>query len=116
VLLQKRPETGIWAQLWTLPQADAGEALQDWFDAHVDGSLEDADELPVLQHTFSHYRLHLQILSRQVRGLRVEESSLRWVTADELPTLGLPAPIRKLLDGTAIKPPRRRSKKPRNHE
>ncbi|MDH0170494.1 A/G-specific adenine glycosylase [Stenotrophomonas sp. GD04145] len=116
VLLQKRPETGIWAQLWTLPQADAGEALQDWFDAHVDGSLEDADELPVLQHTFSHYRLHLQILSRQVRGLRVEESSLRWVTADELPTLGLPAPIRKLLDGTAIKPPQRRSKKPRNHE
>ena len=94
VLLQKRPDTGIWAQLWTLPQAEAGSDLQDWFDAHVDGSLEDAEELPVLQHTFSHYRLHLQILSRKVRGLRVEEPTLRWVANDELPALGLPAPIR----------------------
>lgn len=116
VLLQKRPDTGIWAQLWTLPQAEAGSDLQDWFDAHVDGSLEDAEELPVLQHTFSHYRLHLQILSRKVRGLRVEEPTLRWVANDELPALGLPAPIRKLLDGAAIRTPKRTSKKSRNHE
>jgi len=116
VLLQKRPDTGIWAQLWTLPQADAGSDLQDWFDDHVDGSLEEAEELPVLQHTFSHYRLHLQVLSRQVRGLRVEEPALRWVAADELPALGLPAPIRKLLDGTPVKAPTRRATKPRNSE
>ncbi|AWT14299.1 MULTISPECIES: A/G-specific adenine glycosylase [Stenotrophomonas] len=116
VLLQKRPDTGIWAQLWTLPQADAGSVLQDWFDVHVDGSLEEAEELPILQHTFSHYRLHLQVLSRQVHGLRVEEPTLRWVAADELPTLGLPAPIRKLLDGATIKAPKRISKKSRNHE
>ncbi len=116
VLLQKRPDTGIWAQLWTLPQAEAGSDLQDWFDAHVDGSLEDAEELPVLQHTFSHYRLHLQILSRKVRGLRVEEPTLRWVASDELPALGLPAPIRKLLDGATIRTPKRTSKKSRNHE
>ncbi|HYQ24812.1 A/G-specific adenine glycosylase [Stenotrophomonas sp.] len=116
VLLQKRPDTGIWAQLWTLPQADVGSDLQDWFDTHVDGSLEEAEELPVLQHTFSHYRLHLQVLSRQVRGLRVQEPALRWVAADELPALGLPAPIRKLLDGTPVKAPKRRSTKTRNHE
>ncbi|WP_295565892.1 A/G-specific adenine glycosylase [uncultured Stenotrophomonas sp.] len=116
VLLQKRPDTGIWAQLWTLPQAETGSDLQDWFDTHVDGSLEDADELPVLQHTFSHYKLHLQVLSRQVHGLRVEEPTLRWVAADELPALGLPAPIRKLLDGATIKTPKRTSKKSRNHE
>ncbi|UXB33722.1 A/G-specific adenine glycosylase [Stenotrophomonas maltophilia] len=116
VLLQKRPDTGIWAQLWTLPQADVGSVLQDWFDAHVEGSLEDAEELPVLQHTFSHYKLHLQVLSRQVHGLRVEEPTLRWVANDELPALGLPAPIRKLLDGATIKAPKRTPKKPRNHE
>ncbi|MBT2766656.1 A/G-specific adenine glycosylase [Stenotrophomonas sp. ISL-67] len=104
VLLQKRPDTGIWAQLWTLPQADSGTSLQDWFDAHVLGSLEDAEELPVLQHTFSHYRLHLQILSRRVDGLRQEHARLRWVSAQELPALGLPAPIRKLLD-TGSPPP-----------
>lgn len=70
----------------------------------------------MLQHTFSHYRLHLQVLSRQVNGLRVEEPTLRWVAYDELRALGLPAPIRKLLDGATIKTPKRTSKKPRNHE
>lgn len=98
VLLQKRPDTGIWAQLWTLPQADSGMQLQDWFDAHIDGSLEDAEPLPVLQHTFSHYRLHLQVLVRRVQGLRAEDPGLRWVDAQALATLGLPAPIRKLLE------------------
>ncbi|WP_315390078.1 A/G-specific adenine glycosylase [uncultured Stenotrophomonas sp.] len=104
VLLQKRPDTGIWAQLWTLPQADSGSALQDWFDAHVQGTLEDAEELPVLQHTFSHYRLHLQILSRRVEGLLGEDPAMRWVADHELPALGLPAPIRKLLDSGSLPP------------
>ncbi|WMJ68775.1 A/G-specific adenine glycosylase [Stenotrophomonas sp. 24(2023)] len=108
-LLQKRPDTGIWAQLWTLPQADSGSALQDWFDSHIDGSLEDAEELPGLQHTFSHYRLHLQVLSRRVNGLRMAAPSLRWVTDDERAALGLPAPIRKLLDGAAPAAPKKRS-------
>lgn len=110
VLLQKRPDTGIWAQLWTLPQADSGSDLQDWFDAHVDGSLDDADALPVLEHTFSHYRLHLQVLVQRVHGLRQEHPGLRWVAAADLPRLGLPAPIRKLLaSGAPPARPKRRT-------
>ncbi|HCV96006.1 MAG TPA: A/G-specific adenine glycosylase [Stenotrophomonas sp.] len=110
VLLQKRPDTGIWAQLWTLPQADSGSDLQDWFDTHVDGSLDDADALPVLEHTFSHYRLHLQVLVQRVHGLRQEHPGLRWVAAADLPSLGLPAPIRKLLaSGAPPARPKRRT-------
>lgn len=99
-LLQKRPETGIWASLWTLPQAETGLAMQDWFDVHVDGALEDAQALPLLQHTFSHYRLHLQVLRARVSGLKVDDPMLRWVAAGDMPSLGLPAPIRKLLEAT----------------
>ncbi|WP_422508536.1 A/G-specific adenine glycosylase [Stenotrophomonas sp. GZD-301] len=110
VLLQKRPDTGIWAQLWTLPQAERGSDLQDWFDAHLDGSLEDAEALPVLEHTFSHYRLHLQVMSCRVAGLRADVPGLRWVATEELPTLGLPAPIRKLLEtGAPPASPKRRT-------
>ena len=100
ILLGKRPDTGIWAQLWTLPQADSGPALQDWFDAHVEGALELAEPLPVLQHTFSHYRLHLQVLQLGPVALRDglgDNERLRWVAPAALGSLGLPAPIRKLL-------------------
>ena len=110
VLLQKRPDTGIWAQLWTLPQAESGIALQDWFDAHIDGSLDDAEPLPVLEHTFSHYRLHLQVLVATVQGSRDKDAGVRWVPAEELATLGLPAPIRKLLQtGAPPAQPKRRT-------
>ncbi len=98
VLLQKRPQNGIWASLWTLPQAETALAMQDWFDTHVQGVLDDALELPLLRHTFSHYRLHLQVLRARVDGLRIDDPMLRWVASNELPALGLPAPIRKLLD------------------
>lgn len=111
VLLQKRPDTGIWAQLWTLPQADSGIALQDWFDAHVDGSLEEAEPLPVLQHTFSHYRLHLQVLVRRVNGLHRDDPALRWVADEGLAALGLPAPIRKLLDRAPAPAPAKRARR-----
>ena len=102
VLLRKRPEAGIWASLWTLPQADTETTAQDWFDTQVDGALEHAQVLPLVRHVFSHYRLNLQVLQVQVDGLKAVgtsagESSLRWVHPHELHTLGLPAPIRTLL-------------------
>jgi len=52
-------------------------------------------------HTFSHYRLHLQPLHLRKVALKSkvgDNADLRWVARDELAALGLPAPIRKLLD------------------
>ncbi len=101
ILLQRRPPTGIWASLWTLPQADTDAGLREWFARHIDGHYEAADEMPRIVHTFSHYRLHLQPLRLRKVALREavgDNADLRWVSRTALPTLGLPAPIRKLLD------------------
>jgi len=108
ILLQRRPETGIWASLWTLPQADTDSDMRDWFASEVKGTYDNAEELPVVVHTFSHYRLHLQPLRLRKVALRdaVRDNddlvsgtgqALRWVARGDLATLGLPAPIRKLL-------------------
>lgn len=100
VLLQRRPPTGIWASLWTLPQADTDAAMRAWFEAGIDGDYDAAEELPVIVHTFSHYRLHLRPLSLRKVALRDavrDNAALRWVTRGDLAGLGLPAPIRTLL-------------------
>lgn len=108
ILLQRRPDTGIWSSLWTLPQADTDSALRDWFAREVKGDYDAAEELPPIVHTFSHYRLHLQPLRLRKVALRdrVRDNEdpvagtgqmLRWVARGELASLGLPAPIRKLL-------------------
>ncbi|MEL4892327.1 A/G-specific adenine glycosylase [Xanthomonas protegens] len=103
LLLQRRPPTGIWASLWTLPQADTDSELRAWYARRMRGrAYDDAEALPPIVHTFSHYRLHLQPL--RLRKVAMgdalgDNGDLRWVARADLSTLGLPAPIRKLLDG-----------------
>jgi len=101
ILLQKRPSLGIWANLWTLPQAATDNELQHWFNTHIIGDYQNTQALPAIMHTFTHYRLHLQLLYLRGFILRPqvnEDNLLRCVSYDELHRLGLPAPIRKLLD------------------
>jgi A/G-specific adenine glycosylase len=101
LLLQRRPPTGIWASLWTLPQADTDTELRQWFDGQIDGDYDAAEELPLVIHTFSHFRLHLQPrrLRRVAHRPRVgDNDGQRWVARADLATLGLPAPIRRLLE------------------
>ena len=101
LLLQRRPPTGIWASLWTLPQAETEAQLREWFAGEMLGDYDAAEAMPVIVHTFSHYRLHLQPLRlRRVApraGVR-ENGDLRWIARSGLASLGLPAPIRRLLD------------------
>ncbi len=103
LLLQRRPPSGIWASLWTLPQAESESELRAWFERQTRGRDFDAAEpMPPIVHTFSHYRLHLQPLRLRKVALRDavrDNDDLRWVTRADLSALGLPAPIRKLLDG-----------------
>ncbi|WP_101925846.1 MULTISPECIES: A/G-specific adenine glycosylase [Luteimonas] len=113
VLLLRRPASGIWASLWSLPQAETHDAALDWLRLHQPGLVDDVDldspsRLDTIQHGFSHYRLQLHPL--HWRGLAPRNGvrdngdagldtapTLRWVARDELASLGIPAPIRTLL-------------------
>lgn len=101
VLLQRRPPAGIWASLWTLPQADDVDAARLWFECHLDGELSAGETMPSIDHAFSHYKLRLQPLRwRDVALLPAvrDNADLRWVSREGLLALGIPAPIRKLIE------------------
>ncbi len=105
VLLQRRPPVGIWASLWSLPEAGDHDAARTWFHAHLDGDYEQPESLPEVPHVFSHYRLRMQPLrwhgARAGNAVR-DDANLRWVARADLPSLGLPAPVRRLLENTPI--------------
>jgi len=101
VLLQRRPPAGIWASLWTLPQADDEDTARAWFERHIGAGYESGEPLTSIAHAFSHYKLQLQ--PRRWRGVAAQarvgdNDDLRWVGLDELASLGIPAPIRKLIE------------------
>jgi A/G-specific adenine glycosylase len=102
VLLERRPPVGVWASLWSLPQLELDTvAVREWLAAHVMDADRPAEPLPTVVHGFSHYRLDLQPLRwRHVspRAQVADNDALRWVTREELTRLGIPAPVRRLLE------------------
>jgi A/G-specific adenine glycosylase len=103
VLLQRRPGTGVWAALWSLPEAGELPDARAWFAANIAGEFEGAEPLPAVVHAFTHYRLHLHPLRWDEVAARTsvaDNGDLRWVRTDELGSLGVPAPVRRLLAGS----------------
>ena len=100
VLLQRRPPTGVWACLWSLPEhADIADA-RHWFARHAEDDFERLQAGAPVMHGFSHYRL--QILPHRISGVRArtaigDNGDLRWASRAELAGIGLPAPVRRLL-------------------
>jgi len=101
VLMQRRPPTGIWASLWSLPEADAADIARDWFERHFRDDYDSLEPLDTIAHGFTHYRLQLQPLRLLVGAPRSavgDNDDLRWLALTDLSTLGIPAPIRSLLE------------------
>jgi A/G-specific adenine glycosylase len=102
VLIERRPPTGVWASLWSLPIVDAeAAAVEAWLQTHVEPLRLPPEPRPAIAHGFSHYRLDLHPLRwRDVRmAARVADNDgLRWIARDALAEVGLPAPVRRLLE------------------
>ncbi len=96
ILLERRPPTGIWGGLWSLPADDNGEPLDQRLG--VDSSA--LKPLPNLQHQLTHMRMTILPLIGEVTPLAkgVECSNEQsWFGQQEWPALGLPKPVRQLL-------------------
>jgi A/G-specific adenine glycosylase len=101
VLLQRRGPAGVWAGLWSLPEADDHVAARNWFEMNVAGDYDAANALAAIDHGFTHYRFAMQPLEWREVALRDgvrDNAGMRWIARAELASLGIPAPIRKLLD------------------
>jgi A/G-specific adenine glycosylase len=101
VLLQRRPPAGVWAWLWSVPEYAGLDEARQWFERHVVGDFDAMQDCDAVMHGFSHYRL--RILPRRIAGVRARDAigdngDLRWSSRGELAAIGLPAPIRRLLE------------------
>ncbi len=99
ILLQKRPPTGIWGGLWSLPEFDSIKTAQDWCLQHNIG-IQEQQSLESGRHTFSHYHLDytpLWMLCDNPINIVMEQSRSVWYKASQLETLALPAPVTRLL-------------------
>jgi A/G-specific adenine glycosylase len=92
VWLQKRPDKGIWAGLFSLPVFDS-EA--DLLAAWTQGG--EPQYIAPWKHVLTHRDLHLHPIHMLGSGEFPPVCEGQWVDAHAWPDLGLPAPIRALL-------------------
>ena len=95
VWLDKRPTPGVWAGLHCLPLFDSEESLKDAVPQPLQASLR---VLPVFTHVLTHKDLYLHTWRLDVADRSVVWDAGRWIDAGAWPQVGLPAPIRKLLE------------------
>jgi A/G-specific adenine glycosylase len=92
VWLQKRPTPGVWAGLYCLPVFASREALDEVLPAKAQ-----VREAQPFVHVLTHKDLHLHPVEAVLpAGWAGIEGA--WFNAGEWPALGLPAPVRRLLE------------------
>lgn len=87
IQLLKRPPSGIWGGLWSLPETES--------EFKSDRVIEK------FRHTFTHFHLQITVVSHISESLsehKIEENSaLAWHNINQIKSLALPTPIRKFL-------------------
>mgnify|MGYP006314066407 FL=1 len=102
VLLYRRPSSGLWGGLWSLPELNSADELDGLLSRH---SLTASASQPMagLVHTFSHFQLTIapQLVRVEHRLRAVAEGDWLWYNLADPPRLGLAAPVKKLLKRAA---------------
>ena len=99
VLVVKRPPSGIWGGLWSLPEAPAGTDPAAWVAKKLGLRVEGVDALEPFTHAFTHFTLAVTPWLVRVKGSRpaAGEAFAMWLPLQEAGTAALPAPVKSLL-------------------
>ena len=80
VLLERRPSPGIWGGLWCFPEGNGrGRKLEP------------------IEHGFTHFRLRIQPLLREVAAKPAAGASQRWMRIADVASAAVPTPVRRLV-------------------
>lgn len=100
VLLEQRPQQGIWGGLWSFPELPAGEDARARSETLFGDAVANTETWASFRHTFSHYHLHIQpiLVHLSSRPSAIGERAMHWYNPAEPSELGLAAPVKTLLE------------------
>ena len=102
LLLQKRPPTGLWGGLWSLPEAQMDSDISAWLPRRLGLDAVAIQPWPPFDHQFTHFRLTIAPLLVDVveSAASVQEMApglMLWYNTAHSAPGGFPAPVVKLL-------------------
>jgi A/G-specific adenine glycosylase len=99
VLLERRPERGIWGGLWCLPQFESESAAVAFIDASLGTAGAPPQPLRTIAHAFTHFDLAISplLVRRAASAAQLQDEAGLWYNIHTPARIGLPAPISALL-------------------
>ena len=101
VLLERRPDSGVWGGLWCLPEFDTESAARVYARQALRDAQVEPQHLNLIEHTFTHFDLVMTPLLTRCEGSTgsLDEPQSLWYNPRKPARIGLPAPIKTLLTG-----------------
>jgi A/G-specific adenine glycosylase len=100
ILLEKRNIKGIWGGLWSLPECSEKINIPTWCQKNFQLSVKKSKSLVSFRHTFTHFHLNILPIICEVKETPkaiFNTEKYQWYTLKQTEKLGLPAPIKKIL-------------------
>ena len=100
VLLEKRPNEGLWGGLWGLPEVAGVDEVAGWCEREIGRAPARLSVHPVLRHGFTHFDLDMAPVEVEVPepSRALDGGRWLWYKLREPARVGLAAPVARLLD------------------
>ncbi len=101
ILLEKRPPTGIWGGLWSLPEAELDATIEQLCQQRWGLKVLDNEDYGPFRHSFSHY--HLDITPCRIRvsldGVGVKDpGEIIWCASSDALKRALATPVARIIN------------------
>ncbi len=99
VLLEKRPEPGIWGGLWSFPEVSDVSQAATLSRVRFGATVKGGGALPAMRHGFTHFALNITPLLLRVTRIapRAQSPGQVWLTVEDAIGAAVPAPVRRIL-------------------
>jgi A/G-specific adenine glycosylase len=103
VLLERRPERGVWGGLWCPPQFPSSAAARHYALTRLRAAAVEPQARAILRHAFTHFELEISPLLARCEGWSgvMDGPPLTWYDPARPAHLGLPAPVTALIQSLA---------------
>jgi len=100
LLLEKRPPSGIWGGLWSLPELGDAALARTHCRAQYGCSIAAPQPLAPLAHGFTHFKLQIQPLLCHVERVApaARAPGLIWLSLQDAHGAAIPVPVRRLIE------------------
>lgn len=97
IFLEKRPSSGLWGGLWSMPAIGLGTDPASFIWAEYNLHCSAIHKIIDIKHSFTHFHLNIRALALKTTGQIKDPRKGQWFDLKQCLTLGLPKPVRDII-------------------